>query len=73
MPTYVLGAIILGLPALIVAWLFLWQRHRSIFWFAVALILVGLGYLTATGAASDIGANFMPRVGSAAPQTVPAR
>lgn len=73
MPAYVLGAIVLGLPALVVAWWFLWQRHRPIFGFAVALILVGLGYLTATGATSDIGRKLAPGLAAPAPQPTLAR
>jgi hypothetical protein len=54
MPPIVIGALIVGVPALIVAWLALFNRARPVFWFAVALILVGLGYLGATGALVDI-------------------
>lgn len=53
-PPTVLGALIVGVPAVIVAWLVLFNRARPVFWFAVALILVGLGYLAATGALVDI-------------------
>jgi hypothetical protein len=49
-----LGGFIIGVPALIVAYLGLWRRQRAVFWFAVALILLGIGYLVATGAAADI-------------------
>ncbi|MGD9784336.1 MAG: hypothetical protein AB7E80_13165 [Hyphomicrobiaceae bacterium] len=48
------GVLILGLPLLLVAWGLLWRRHRQVFFFALALILVGLGYLSATGATDDI-------------------
>ena len=73
MPAYVLGAIVLGLPALVVAWWFLWQRHQPIFWFAAAMILVGLGYLTATGATADIGRKIAPSLVAPAPQPALAR
>ena len=73
MPAYILGSIVLGLPALLVAWWFLWRRHRPIFWFAAVLILVGLGYLVATGAAGDIGRKFGPGLAFPMPQPVPAR
>lgn len=49
------GGLILGVPAIIIAYVALWRSQRAVFWFAVALILVGVGYLVATGAAADIG------------------
>lgn len=48
------GAIIVGLPAIIIAYLALWRRYPSVFWFAMALLVVGLGYLRSTGALTDI-------------------
>ncbi|MEZ5773151.1 MAG: hypothetical protein R3D33_00120 [Hyphomicrobiaceae bacterium] len=51
-----LGALIVGLPVLAVARLMLWPRNRAVFFFTVALLAVGLGYLAVTGALSDIGA-----------------
>jgi hypothetical protein len=48
------GAIIVGLPAILIAWLALWRRNRPVFWFAMALTAVGLGYLGSTGALADI-------------------
>ena len=50
-----IGAFMLGIPAILIAYVALWRRYRPVFWFAVALILLGVGYLVATGAASDIG------------------
>jgi hypothetical protein len=49
-----LGGLIIGAPALLVAYFALWRGQRAVFWFAVALILVGVGYLVAVGAAADI-------------------
>jgi len=49
-----LGGLIVGVPAMLIAYLALWRRQRPVFFFAVALILVGVGYLVATGAAADI-------------------
>jgi hypothetical protein len=54
------GAVILGLPLVIVAWALLWRRQRPIFWFALALIAVALGYLMATGATDDIARRLIP-------------
>ena len=45
----ILGAVILGVPSVILAWI-AFRRERAIFWFAVALIVVGLGYLASTQA-----------------------
>jgi dipeptide/tripeptide permease len=52
--------VILGIPVILVAYAALWTRQRPVFWFALALILVGLGYLMATGAADDIARGIMP-------------
>jgi hypothetical protein len=49
-----LGGFIIGIPALIIAFFALWGRQRAVFYFAVALILVGVGYLVAVGAAADV-------------------
>ncbi len=54
-PTIV-GALIVGVPAVIIAYLALWRSNRPIFWFALALVAVGLGYLDFTGALDDIAA-----------------
>ena len=54
------GAVILGVPLIVLAWAALWRRQRPVFWFAVALILVGLGYLMATGATDDIARAVVP-------------
>ncbi len=50
----VIGALIVGLPALAIAILLFWRRVRPVFWFALALIVIGVGYLMATGATADI-------------------
>lgn len=49
-----IGALVIGIPLLVLAWVFL-HRQRPVFYFAVALILVGLGYQLTTGASEDIG------------------
>lgn len=51
----IVGTLILVVPALVVAWAVLWRRDRPVFWLALVLILVGAGYLNATGATRDIG------------------
>lgn len=55
----IIGTLILVVPALAVAWGLLWRRDRPVFWLAVVLILVGAGYLNATGATRDIGVRFV--------------
>ncbi len=64
-----IGTLVLAVPALLAAWLLL-RRRRAILWFAVALIVVALGYLNATGATRDIGRGFL---GASVAGTAPAR
>lgn len=61
------GAVLLGIPLLIVAWALLWRRNRPVFWFALALIAVAVGYLMATGATDDIAARLIPEISSPPP------
>ena len=55
----VIGALVLGVPALFIAYVSFFWRRRPIFWFVVALVLVGLGYLASTGALREIGIRLM--------------
>jgi hypothetical protein len=43
----IIGLLLLGLPPIILAYIAL-RRQRPVFYFAVALILMGLGYLATT-------------------------
>ncbi len=52
------GLAALGIPLLAAAYLML-RRQAAIFRMVVAMVLIGLGYLTATGAISDIGAKIV--------------
>ena len=61
------GALILGFPLVALAWLVLRQRARPVFWFAVALIIVAVGYLMATGATDDIANRFIPQISNPPP------
>ena len=70
MNAYILGSLIIAVPGIAIAWAALWKRNRPVFWLALALILVGTGYLNATGATRDIGMRFS---GTAAPVGAPAR
>jgi dipeptide/tripeptide permease len=54
------GALLLGLPLIAVAWIALWRRLRPVFWFALALIVVAVGYLMATSATDDIARSVLP-------------
>ena len=66
----IIGAVIVGIPAIVLAWGFLWRRNRAVFWYALALIAAGLGYLMATGATDDIANRFVPRLLTPAPGKV---
>jgi len=64
----VLGAIVVGVPLWALALIMFWKTYKLLFWFAFALIIVGLGYLSTTGALNDIGAvakDVIANIGSA--------
>ncbi len=61
------GAFIVGLPLVILAWALLWRRARPVFWFALALVAVALGYLMATGATDDIANRLVPNLAKPPP------
>lgn len=48
------GWIALGVPMLLFGLVFL-RRQGGVFWMYIAACLLGIGYLTTTGAVSDIG------------------
>ena len=56
------GAAVLVVPAILIAYIAFFWRRRPIFWFVVALVLVGAGYLYSTGALRDIGASIIGEV-----------
>jgi hypothetical protein len=58
------GAVILGAPLILLAWVFL-RRQRPVMWLAIAATLVGLGYLMATGATDDIANRLAPSLAAA--------
>lgn len=71
------GWLALGIPALAVGLLFL-RRHGGVFWMYLAASVLGIGYLTTTGAVSDIGAKALTLVGAvsdkaSAPKSAPAK
>jgi len=51
------GTLIVSLPLIVGAWAILWRRLRPVFWFALALIVVAMGYLMAT---DDIARTWLP-------------
>ncbi|MEM9030274.1 MAG: hypothetical protein AAGC70_18085 [Pseudomonadota bacterium] len=53
-PPQVAGLLLIGLVMLIVGWLALGRQPRAIRLFALALCLVGLGYLATTPAPTSI-------------------
>lgn len=61
------GAILLGVPLLVLAWALFWRRSRAVFWFALVLIGVALGYLMSTGATDDIARQLIPQISEPAP------
>lgn len=61
------GAIMLGIPLVVIAWAALWRRNRPVLWFALALIGVAIGYLMATGATDEIALRVMPQIGNPVP------
>ncbi|MEQ1710461.1 MAG: hypothetical protein ABL908_03570 [Hyphomicrobium sp.] len=72
------GWLALGIPMLLFGLVFL-RRQGGVFWMYLAACLLGLGYLTTTGAVSDIGTKALNIVNSAssppmiAPKTAPAK
>lgn len=59
-PASLMGAfLVIGVGASIAGAL-LWRNQRPVYWFALALILVGTGYLMATGATEDIARSVWP-------------
>lgn len=52
-PAKIAGALIMAIPLLLIAWIAL-RRQPAVRLFATAMILVGIGYLMATGATDDI-------------------
>lgn len=67
------GWLALGIPMLLFGLVFL-RRQGGVFWMYLAACLLGIGYLTTTGAVSDIGTKALNLVSSvSAPKTVPAK
>jgi hypothetical protein len=67
MSSTIIAALIIGLPTLFIAYVAFWFRQRPIFWFVLALVVVGLGYLASTGALHEIGVNLIGEAETLAP------
>ncbi|NOT71820.1 MAG: hypothetical protein HOP09_11255 [Hyphomicrobium sp.] len=65
------GLVALGVPLFAVGYLML-RRNAGVFRMFVAMLLIGLGYLTATGAMNDIGRKVMGTYGLPPLPPVPA-
>lgn len=69
------GWLALGIPMLLFGIVFL-RRQGGVFWMYLAACLLGLGYLTTTGAVSDIGTktlNLVHSVSAPMPAATPAK
>ncbi len=55
-----LGCLIMAIPAILLAWI-AFRRERAIFWFAVTMIFVGLGYLATTPTPEGVAKVVMGR------------
>ena len=65
------GAGALGIPAILLAIFLLWRVTRIVFWLAIVLLIVGLGYLASTGALDDVGRAVGSTVFGTTPATAP--
>ena len=61
-PANVFGALVIALPILILAMALFWRRQKPVFFFVVAALAVGLGYLTVTDATTDVAKWTLPAV-----------
>lgn len=65
------GVLALGVPLFGIGY-FLLRGNRGIFGMFAAMLLIGLGYLTATGALTDIGHKILGAEGQLMPVSAPA-
>lgn len=65
------GVLALGVPLFAVGYLML-RKNPGIFRMFAAMLLIGLGYLTATGALTDIGHKILGAEGEVMPAAAPA-
>ncbi len=67
----IVGLLVTAVPLLAIGY-FMLAKQPGIFRMFVAMILIGLGYLTATGAISDIGSKVTGNHVAAVPADTPA-
>ena len=67
----IVGLVVMFVPLFAGGYLML-RNQTSIFRMFVAMLLIGLGYLTMTGAVNEIGAKVLNKVPVMAPAAVPA-
>ena len=70
MTTFIAGLIALGIPLFLIGLLFL-RRNKAVLGFYVVALLVGLGYLTSTGAVDEIGTMALEKFGQATAEKDP--
>jgi uncharacterized membrane protein HdeD (DUF308 family) len=56
----VVVALFLGLNGIALAHRLLWRRSPALFWLASTLIVVGIGYIVATGSAENVARSLWP-------------
>lgn len=64
------GVLALGVPLFAVGY-FVLRKNPGVFRMFAAMLLIGLGYLTATGALTDIGRKIMGAEGEVMPAAAP--
>ncbi len=67
----IVGLLATGIPLFAVGYLML-RRNAGVFRMFMAMLLIGLGYLTATGAMNDIGSKVLGTGHEMATEAVPA-
>ncbi len=64
----ILGLLVIGVPALLIGGILL-GRYRPVFWMYFAALIIGLGYLTTTGAVEDVGKQAVGYIGTPPAET----
>ncbi len=62
----VVGILAIAVPALLIGGI-LFGRYRPVFWMFFAALVIGLGYLTTTGAVDDVGQEVIGYIGTPPP------
>ena len=67
-----IGLLVLGVPALLIGGMLL-KRWRPVLLMYIVALVVGLWYLTGTGAVTDIGTQAMQYIPTSAPAPAPSK